>query len=192
MLSEKVDELLTKLPKVFKRDAYIINHTYIVGGDESEKINPGFSMCILTKKYIDALDEMYPDSKNIFISDIRKSKKEPLEYIHTTFDNNEFEIAKKNMASIEKTINKFNDWKSLKIYDSDGSSFFDDAYIKHIPGETDTVVVSKEMFPLVSKTLSPTVSYNIKEMKDDDLCILGIIIDLPYFQIQSTYKYVIV
>lgn len=190
-MANKLDELLTKMPKIFKRDAYVINHRYLVGGDESEKLNAGVYTCLLTEDYSNSIKEVFDDNI-LYISDVRKSKSDKCTYISSTYDEALLKKAQENIKLVENEVNSFNSWKELKIYDTDGSCIFDDDYIINIPGESKDIVISKEMFPLTSKTLSPIISYNTKEDKESGILTLVILMDLPYFQIHAVYKYVII
>lgn len=186
-MTKNIEELLTKLPKVFKRDAYIIGYTYCIGGEESEKLNAGSFICILNSDYSKDLEEMYPDTEVIHIKDIRKAKTDILEYIET--DISDISNIKDNLNKVTKYIKNIDSWKSLKIYDADGTSIFDNNYIVNIPNETTDVVISSEMFPLISKKLSPCISYNLRLDKEKGIYNLATLIDLPYFQIQSIFMY---
>ena len=43
-----LNDILTKISYVFKKDCYIINRKYVIGGEESEYENASNMLCLLT------------------------------------------------------------------------------------------------------------------------------------------------
>lgn len=151
---ELVDDLFTKLKKLFKHDLYIINKEYIIGGKASNDELPGYVICRLDIKYIKALFNVYKEEDVLYIADISNKELSPVldtDYI----------INIKN--TLCNKIDNIDTWNSLidllkddmiKLLMSDNMSIDIDA-------DNNKIILAKSLLPLITLKNIHKVYYHI-------------------------------
>lgn len=188
------DNVLTKLSNMFKKDVYIIQNRYCLGGDESEAENISRYFCILSQESMDLVKEVFPDDDIIYFSNIKNAKKDLNKYVTNIIPDNKKKELIDLRDKLEKDILSIDKWKSFDFTDEEAHSLFDDAKTmelfvddKNIP----SVTISKTLFPLIKFKDVRTLYYSVSIPEcDDDLITFYIGYDAQWFQTYNIVQYV--
>lgn len=194
-MSKKIDmkTILTKISGVFKRDAYIINGIYCIGGTDSEESILSHIVLKLSRDVTELISKEFPDTEYLYIKSI-KDAKENLDSNMLTkiFDNekNELNIRVHNVIDLAM---KTNTWDTFNLSDEEIEFVFTDCGILELFGtdEIPPISIAKRMFPLLTEKKLDTLRYHIyvPECKDE---LLSMITYMPtdYFDIYNLIQFI--
>lgn len=160
-----LDTLLTKLVNIFKKDMYIVDCKYCIAGDESEKESQGKQICILEDPCVKVIMTEFPDCNAIYVSNVRKAKNER-DLIQTDLTEDKLMELRKEYTDILTVAQGNTVWRSFEFTDDMVQALFREGKIVPLPvkNKNDPVmVVSKNLFPLITEKRLSSVVYNIKK-----------------------------
>ena len=187
--------ILTKISYIFKRDSYILNHRYVIAGQESDKENIGTYSCLLNEEAVSIIKDIYPDNDIIYISNIKSAKTEPEKYIITNLNKLEISDIQNTNNSILKLIDSVKEWKNFNFTNSEIESVFSNGEVldlftddKNIP----TISISKSIFPTVTEKNCDSLVYYVFPFnnEEDELCKMITSIDTEVFRLHSIFYFI--
>ena len=184
-------ELLLKLSRVFSADLYFVNNRYAFPGpiaSASESVVAD-CLCIFNPDITEALREMFPENPVLYTGSIRKVKEFGL-----------FEIIEdeKLISSIHGLIDRFlqkfdnaHGWETIHLTEEELNLMFGEnrtiTLFKDNP-KIPEVVVSKALFPLMTKTTMNHLTYSCYPLlKKDHVHELLFNYDFEYFNLKMKY-----
>ena len=188
------NDLITKTTNVFKKDVYLVDNRYAVGGTVSEIENISEFLCIYSTEFMNVLKDKFKDNRVVSLLDIKKVKNEPKKYIKTDLHDsiqNEV-IERKN--KLEKTILSISNWNSFDFTEEEKKILFDQN--KTIELFTDderipSVTITKSLFPLIKSTEAENLYYSVYiPDNSDELVELVISYDTKWFQVYNVVYYI--
>lgn len=190
-------DILNKLSGIFKKDMYIVNKIYCIGGNITEKETTGISMCILTADIAEKLSEEFGDYRIIYIEDVKKEKAS-LEtgdkgmYLKLRFTKEEEKTIYNTIDSLNNIIKKIDSWEKFNwtedevvaiLNEGDMITLFTDN--KDIP----ELMVSKVVFPGIAKNNIDSLYYKVYKSKHEGLYELVTSLDIDIFQLYTITRF---
>ena len=192
---KSVRDFAVKLSKVYKKDFYILDGTYLYPGIQSEADLPGKLICEIEEPYKEYLSELgIVNSSLVYISDVKTFKDDTI--TPKTIIENETKIneIKKEVYSFVDNVKKETDtWNKFEV---DTDLFFDEKEIIEVQSHKDdipSVILGIKMIPLISEKNINDIYYVCNNEKTElSLPVYYIIIDFhtPHFRIFMKYNYV--
>lgn len=158
-----INDLFTKIQKVFPKDLYIVHNRYCVAGKLSDEETIYAGLCILDKEIMDILNGIFKPTDVIYIEDYKVAKETPNTGIQVVTDE---EVIKEVCERSETIMNKFTNaqsWDTLPFKEGDVSTLFDKAStIELFGGDTKipSIITGKDMFPLLTAKTIDTAMYS--------------------------------
>lgn len=193
-----INEVLTKLAYIFKKDMYVINHSIVIGGMDTEIINPGSFLVKLKSEFIEVFKKEFEGKSLIYFSDVKKAKKEPEKYIFTNTelifknieDKEEYEGRKNKLLSETDRIKSWNKVEFTEeqlelLYEaSTNVKLFET--VKEVP----SLVITKSVFPLITEKNVDILYYSITEEKRyDNMYKIVFTYDIDFFTVYNLIFY---
>ena len=200
MISKNFKDLLNKACSIFKDDMYIVNNRYLLAGDMSEKDSDGYYFCRLSQDSIKVCNEQLGEKEQIiYVENVRKSKDTFGELSRVVEKEEEKESVLKKYKSLNKQLGTVQGWEKVKLTEEE----IDDLYNKCVnielfKNEPDipTVTISKSFLPLTTEKNIDNLFYSVQVIENDDIDEgdigkLFLSIDIPQFQLNMIYTYLI-
>lgn len=192
------DGLLTKLSTPFKSDMFIYKGIYCCGGDLTEERNEGHILCTLNPDYISMMSAKFPNIEVVYLSDVKKAKKEPDKYINTKVDKEKYEYCQSLCETLIKDIDEVSTWSDIIFSDDDINDIFIDRNLHWILNDDDTKVpvqIAKSTLPLLTeKNIKDTqISFNYKKFVTEEKNELNRLIlsyNTEWFKLDEIITYV--
>lgn len=191
-------DILNKLAGIFKKDIYVVNNLYCIGGNITEKETTGISMCILTTDIAEILKEEFGSYRIIYIEDVKKEKSvldtDKGLYLKVKFTKEEEKVILSNIDNINNTIKKIETWEKFNWTDDDVVAILDSGDMitlftdsKDIP----ELFVSKVVFPGIAKNNISSLYYSVYKSKDlKGVYELVTSLDIDVFQLYTITRFI--
>jgi hypothetical protein len=167
-------DILNKLATIFKRDIYIVNNIYCIGGNITEKETTGISFCILNSDIAETLKEEFGNYRIIYMEDVKKEKAaldsgDKGLYLKVKFSKDEEKTVLNSIENLNNIVKKIDKWDKFNwtedelvaiLSDGDMITLFTDN--KDIP----ELFVSKVVFPGIAKNNIDSLYYSAYKNKD--------------------------
>ena len=200
MISKNFKDLLNKACAIFKDDMYIVNNRYLLAGKLSENGSDGYYLCRLSQDSIKVCNEQLGEKEQIiYVENVRKSKDTFGELSRVVEKEEEKELVLKKYKSLNKQLGTVQGWEKVKLTEEE----IDDLYNKCVnielfKNEPDipTVTISKSFLPLTTEKNIDNLFYSVQVIENDDIDEgdigkLFLSIDIPQFQLNMIYTYLI-
>lgn len=200
MISKNFKDLLNKACAIFKDDMYIVNNRYLLAGKLSENGSDGYYLCRLSQDSIKVCNEQLGEKEQIiYVENVRKSKDTFGELSRVVEKEEEKESVLKKYKSLNKQLGTVQGWEKVKLTEEE----IDDLYNKCVnielfKNEPDipTVTISKSFLPLTTEKNIDNLFYSVQVIENDDIDEgdigkLFLSIDIPQFQLNMIYTYLI-
>lgn len=200
MISKNFKDLLNKACAIFKDDMYIVNNRYLLAGKLSENGSDGYYLCRLSQDSIKVCNEQLGEKEQIiYVENVRKSKDTFGELSRVVEKDDEKELVLKKYKSLNKQLGTVQGWEKVKLTEEE----IDDLYNKCVnielfKNEPDipTVTISKSFLPLTTEKNIDNLFYSVQVIENDDIDEgdigkLFLSIDIPQFQLNMIYTYLI-
>lgn len=191
-------DILNKLSGIFKKDIYIVNNLYCIGGNITEKETTGISMCILTTDIAEILKEEFGSYRIIYIEDVKKEKAvldtDKGLYLKVKFTKEEEKVILNNVDNLNNTIKKIETWEKFNWTDDEVVAILDSGDMitlftdsKDIP----ELFVSKVVFPGIAKNNISSLYYSVYKSKDlKGVYELVTSLDIDIFQLYTITRFI--
>ena len=187
------DDLITKTSYVFKKDAYLVNNRYAIGGTNSEIENVSEFLCVYNTDFMNVLKDKFEDKKVVSILDLKKVKKEPKLLITDINEELETEVIERK-NKLEKLILSIDNWKSFDFNEDDAETLFGKYNSLELFTDNDkipSVTITKSLFPLIKPANAENLYYKVIIPEDnEELIQLVISYDTEWFQIYNLVHYI--
>lgn len=200
MISKNFKDLLNKACAIFKDDMYIVNNRYLLAGKLSENGSDGYYLCRLSQDSIKVCNEQLGEKEQIiYVENVRKSKDTFGELSRVVEKDDEKDLVLKKYKSLNKQFGTVQGWEKVKLTEEE----IDDLYNKCVnielfKNEPDipTVTISKSFLPLTTEKNIDNLFYSVQVIENDDIDEgdigkLFLSIDIPQFQLNMIYTYLI-
>lgn len=200
MISKNFKDLLNKACAIFKDDMYIVNNRYLLAGKLSENGSDGYYLCRLSQDSIKVCNEQLGEKEQIiYVENVRKSKDTFGELSRVVEKEEEKDLVLKKYKSLNKQLGTVQGWEKVKLTEEE----IDDLYNKCVnielfKNEPDipTVTISKSFLPLTTEKNIDNLFYSVQVIENDDIDEgdigkLFLSIDIPQFQLNMIYTYLI-
>lgn len=189
-----LNEILTKLAYIYTKDVYILAYKDCIGGKYSEELNEGLILSELDNDFSSILKDELGDKSYIYISDIKKAKKDPDIYIKKLSISEANDILEKfrDKNSKFKNVKK---WNTLNFSDEDVEDIFTLRNIHWLFDEdTDeiNIQVAKSTFPLLSEKNAKDTDinyYTIKPKNTTELATIYLYYMTEHIKISEIIEY---
>lgn len=190
-----VRDFTVKLSKIYKKDFYIVDGTYLYPGIQSKTELPGVLICEIEDQYKEYLKDLnITDTNLVYINDI-KIFKDDIITPKSNIDNETrlSEIRDEILNFVNKVKLGYTTWNNFEI---DKNVFFDDKEIVELDSNIDnipSVIIGLKMIPLISEKNIDSLFYVCGEEESKmSMPIYYIIFDFhtPHFRIMMKYHYV--
>lgn len=185
-----VEDMLTKMVKVFPSDIHILCNKYIIGGTKSEESTSGYFMCSISNKLKSEMEDTFDSKKVYYFNNIRTDKSD--------IDKNAIVLSDEESVAVAYKINYLNNiisnvevWTPLLINEADREKLFDDNSSIELFSDNDEIpslLLGKNMFPTLSEKTMDRLYYSYLGVKDDYNQVL-FNINTDYFEIYMLYRY---
>lgn len=153
----KIRDVFVKLNYLFPQDMYIINYSFAIGGDNSERETNSFNIAVLEEKPKELLKEVFPKEDNgdsiIYIPSVRAIKDSLIDTYELVINKNKkIEIINK-LGSLYDICLDIESWSDITdpIDDESIDILFDTCGEVSFSIFDSPVTVSKKIFPIVNK-----------------------------------------
>ena len=200
MISKNFKDLLNKACAIFKDDMYIVNNRYLLAGKLSENGSDGYYLCRLSQDSIKVCNGQLGEKEQIiYVENVRKSKDTFGELSRVVEKDDEKDLVLKKYKSLNKQLGTVQGWEKVKLTEEE----IDDLYNKCVnielfKNEPDipTVTISKSFLPLTTEKNIDNLFYSVQVIENDDIDEgdigkLFLSIDIPQFQLNMIYTYLI-
>lgn len=190
-----VRDFTVKLSKIYKKDFYIVDGSYLYPGMQSKVDLSGVLICEIEDVYREYLKDLnITDTNLVYISDIKEFKDDIINP-KSNIDNDTklTELREEILNFVNKVKLGYTTWNKFEI---DTNVFFDDKEIIELNSNIDdipSVIIGLKMIPLISEKNIECLFYVCgKEETEMSLPIYYIIFDFhtPHFRIMMKYHYV--
>ena len=187
------ENLLSKIANVFKTDSYVIDDTYVLGGEESESDNPSTILLILNPDIAKEVKDLnLTDGEDILFIEKIKDFKKTLN--GGKLISQEEKDIKNKCKKLNKIIKNIEDWKSLDFSEEEIEGFITDGKtVKLFESDENipSVTISKTLIPLLTIKNFSDLSYQVIVNDDfNELNTLVFLLDTEYFQLYSIAQYI--
>ena len=200
MISKNFKDLLNKACSIFKDDMYIVNNRYLLAGDMSEKDSDGYYFCRLSQDSIKVCNEQLGEKEQIiYVENVRKAKDTFGELSRIVEKEDEKELVLKKYKNLNKQFNTVQGWEKVKLTEEEINDLYDRCVnIELFKNESDipTVTISKSFLPLTTEKNIDNLFYSVQviennDIDEGDIGKLFLSIDIPQFQLNMIYTYLI-
>lgn len=185
-----IEDMLTKVVKVFPTDIHIVFNTYIIGGTKSEESTSGYFICRISDKLKDEMNNIFDSKKVYYISNIRTDKSDVNKNAHILPDNESIPVAYK-INYLNDIISKVEIWSPLLMSQNDIDKLFDDNSTIELFSNNDKIpslLLGKNMFPTLTEKTLDKLYYSYLGVKDDYNQVL-FNMNTDYFELYMLYRY---
>ena len=200
MISKNFKDLLNKACSIFKDDMYIVNNRYLLAGDMSEKDSDGYYFCRLSQDSIKVCNEQLGEKEQIiYVENVRKSKDTFGELSRIVENEDEKKLVLKKYKNLNKQLSTVQGWENVKLTEEEINDLYDRCVnIELFKNESDipTVTISKSFLPLTTEKNIDNLFYSVQviennDIDEGDIGKLFLSIDIPQFQLNMIYTYLI-
>lgn len=200
MISKNFKDLLNKACSIFKDDMYIVNNRYLLAGDMSEKDSDGYYFCRLSQDSIKVCNEQLGEKEQIiYVENVRKSKDSFGELSRIVENEDEKKLVLKKYKNLNKQLSTVQGWEKVKLTEEEINDLYDRCVnIELFKNESDipTVTISKSFLPLTTEKNIDNLFYSVQviennDIDEGDIGKLFLSIDIPQFQLNMIYTYLI-
>lgn len=200
MISKNFKDLLNKACSIFKDDMYIVNNRYLLAGDMSEKDSDGYYFCRLSQDSIKVCNEQLGEKEQIiYVENVRKSKDTFGELSRIVEKEDEKDLVLKKYKNLNKQLSTVQGWEKVKLTEEEINDLYDRCVnIELFKNESDipTVTISKSFLPLTTEKNIDNLFYSVQviennDIDEGDIGKLFLSIDIPQFQLNMIYTYLI-
>ena len=192
---KSVRDFTVKLSKVYKKDFYIVDGSYLYPGIQSESDLSGIVICEIEEPYREYLKDLnITDFPLIYINDIKEFKDDiisPKSVIDNETKLNE--LRKEIQYFVTKVKVNYDIWNKFEV---DNGIFFDEKEIIELSSNQETVpsvIIGLKMIPLISEKNIDNLYYVCdSEETKISLPLYFVLFDFhtPHFRIMMKYNYV--
>ena len=148
----QMDDILTKVSHIFKKDVYIVNHKYFISGEKSQDEIPGPTLVTIDDG-IESIKDFYKENNIIYIEDIKKFKAGDKSLLRLVDDEDEIDLINRDLDTIIKLVDEVKSWDNLIIPEEYHETFFNES--EHIElfswdDKIPTLRASKVIFPTIT------------------------------------------
>ena len=194
-IEELLDDLFVKLKNIYNKDIFVIDSTYILGGDQSNESLYGDFICILEADYVRAMKSVLGDHRYVLISDIKAFKENPSgkdAFYYYDEVTKEVERYFTKQKRIHDTFDMGNsDWCTLATMSESelGKVFTDNRYVQMQPEnpEYPKIIIGKKLFPMVTLKNLSNVYY--KFIHDGERGLYCMCVDFHFTHFRVNYLY---
>ena len=200
MISKNFKDLLNKACSIFKDDMYIVNNRYLLAGDMSEKDSDGYYFCRLSQDSIKICNEQLGEKEQIiYVENVRKAKDTFGELSRIVEKEDEKDLVLKKYKNLNKQLSTVQGWEKVKLTEEEINDLYDRCVnIELFKNESDipTVTISKSFLPLTTEKNIDNLFYSVQviennDIDEGDIGKLFLSIDIPQFQLNMIYTYLI-
>ena len=200
MISKNFKDLLNKACSIFKDDMYIVNNRYLLAGDMSEKDSDGYYFCRLSQDSIKVCNEQLGEKEQIiYVENVRKAKDTFGELSRIVEKEDEKDLVLKKYKNLNKQFNTVQGWEKVKLTEEEINDLYDRCVnIELFKNESNipTVTISKSFLPLTTEKNIDNLFYSVQviennDIDEGDIGKLFLSIDIPQFQLNMIYTYLI-
>ena len=200
MISKNFKDLLNKACSIFKDDMYIVNNRYLLAGDMSEKGSDGYYFCRLSQDSIKVCNEQLGEKEQIiYVENVRKAKDSFGELSRIVEKEDEKDLVLKKYKNLNKQLSTVQGWEKVKLTEEEINDLYDRCVnIELFKNESDipTVTISKSFLPLTTEKNIDNLFYSVQviennDIDEGDIGKLFLSIDIPQFQLNMIYTYLI-
>ena len=200
MISKNFKDLLNKACSIFKDDMYIVNNRYLLAGDMSEKGSDGYYFCRLSQDSIKVCNEQLGEKEQIiYVENVRKAKDTFGELSRIVEKEDEKDLVLKKYKNLNKQLSTVQGWEKVKLTEEEINDLYDRCVnIELFKNESDipTVTISKSFLPLTTEKNIDNLFYSVQviennDIDEGDIGKLFLSIDIPQFQLNMIYTYLI-
>ena len=200
MISKNFKDLLNKACSIFKDDMYIVNNRYLLAGDMSEKDSDGYYFCRLSQDSIKVCNEQLGEKEQIiYVENVRKSKDTFGELSRIVEKEDEKDLVLKKYKNLNKQLSTVQGWEKVKLTEEEINDLYNRCVnIELFKNESDipTVTISKSFLPLTTEKNIDNLFYSVQviennDIDEGDIGKLFLSIDIPQFQLNMIYTYLI-
>ena len=200
MISKNFKDLLNKACSIFKDDMYIVNNRYLLAGDMSEKDSDGYYFCRLSQDSIKVCNEQLGEKEQIiYVENVRKAKDTFGELSRIVEKEDEKDLVLKKYKNLNKQLSTVQGWEKVKLTEEEINDLYDRCVnIELFKNESDipTVTISKSFLHLTTEKNIDNLFYSVQviennDIDEGDIGKLFLSIDIPQFQLNMIYTYLI-
>ena len=200
MISKNFKDLLNKACSIFKDDMYIVNNRYLLAGDMSEKDSDGYYFCRLSQDSIKVCNEQLGEKEQIiYVENVRKAKDTFGELSRIVEKEDEKKLVLKKYKNLNKQLSTVQGWEKVKLTEEEINDLYDRCVnIELFKNESNipTVTISKSFLPLTTEKNIDNLFYSVQviennDIDEGDIGKLFLSIDIPQFQLNMIYMYLI-
>ena len=200
MISKNFKDLLNKACSIFKDDMYIVNNRYLLAGDMSEKDSDGYYFCRLSQDSIKVCNEQLGEKEQIiYVENVRKAKDSFGELSRIVEKEDEKDLVLKKYKNLNKQLSTVQGWEKVKLTEEEINDLYDRCVnIELFKNESNipTVTISKSFLPLTTEKNIDNLFYSVQviennDIDEGDIGKLFLSIDIPQFQLNMIYTYLI-
>ena len=200
MISKNFKDLLNKACSIFKDDMYIVNNRYLLAGDMSEKDSDGYYFCRLSQDSIKVCNDQLGEKEQIiYVENVRKAKDTFGELSRIVEKEDEEKLVLKKYKNLNKQLSTVQGWEKVKLTEEEINDLYDRCVnIELFKNESDipTVTISKSFLPLTTEKNIDNLFYSVQviennDIDEGDIGKLFLSIDIPQFQLNMIYTYLI-
>ena len=200
MISKNFKDLLNKACSIFKDDMYIVNNRYLLAGDMSEKDSDGYYFCRLSQDSIKVCNEQLGEKEQIiYVENVRKAKDTFGELSRIVENEDEKKLVLKKYKNLNKQLSTVQGWEKVKLTEEEINDLYDRCVnIELFKNESNipTVTISKSFLPLTTEKNIDNLFYSVQviennDIYEDDIGKLFLSINIPQFQLNMIYTYLI-
>lgn len=200
MISKNFKDLLNKACSIFKDDMYIVNNRYLLAGDMSEKDSDGYYFCRLSQDSIKVCNDQLGEKEQIiYVENVRKAKDTFGELSRIVENEDEKKLVLKKYKNLNKQLSTVQGWEKVKLTEEEINDLYDRCVnIELFKNESNipTVTISKSFLPLTTEKNIDNLFYSVQviennDIDEGDIGKLFLSIDIPQFQLNMIYTYLI-
>ena len=200
MISKNFKDLLNKACTIFKDDMYIVNNRYLLAGKLSENGSDGYYLCRLSQDSIKVCNEQLGEKEQIiYVENVRKAKDTFGELSRIVEKEDEKKLVLKKYKNLNKQLSTVQGWEKVKLTEEEINDLYDRCVnIELFKNESDipTVTISKSFLPLTTEKNIDNLFYSVQviennDIDEGDIGKLFLSIDIPQFQLNMIYTYLI-
>lgn len=168
----EIKKILNQLANVFKRDMYLINSTWAIGGEESNESLAGDYICVMNPNIAEMLHNYFGNFEVIYFSDVKKAKAalDTIDEYPLIKTNIEPKISKKLLEFKNKLMSKIDEtetWDNFNFTESQVQALLDSEKITLFSDndEVPELYVSKTVFPMIKEKNIGNLYYHVRKTK---------------------------
>jgi len=191
----ELNDVLTKLSYIFPSDMYILDRKDVVEGKKSFERNDGHYTCSLSTEAVEVIKKYLPKKKYIYISDVKKAKKDLDEFLSTDIDDDTIMELEAERSRFLTKCEDIEIWNELNI----NEKIIDDIFI----GKETTILipeynkleieVSKSLLPLITKKNINELRYSTRKVEGLPEVVVDVVfcMEQELFNFYMVYSYLV-